>query len=186
MIQLSTLKTCLQGIISDPENQIVTGAGYNAIVEMVMNRQEHFPCIVLEEQDGGILSIQPGGFDKYPQSIWVLDRCASDENPEQYYTSTKQLLKEVAQSEVNILIANLLTDRLPSVLRFPFVKFLLELDHVYSTRGKHALLKYYGAFALQIFSNKVIRYTCDRLNGGVRINFVCQRQRAIVCVDEIS
>lgn len=95
MIQLSTLKTCLQDIISDPENQIVTGAGYNAIVEMVMNRQEHFPCIVLEEQDGGILSIQPGGFDKYPQSIWVLDRCASDENPEQYYTSTKELLKKV-------------------------------------------------------------------------------------------
>lgn len=63
-----------------------------------MNRQQDFPCVVLEEQDGGILSIQPGGFDKYPQSIWVLDRCASDENPEQYYTSTKELLKEVIAS----------------------------------------------------------------------------------------
>lgn len=98
MIQLSTLKTCLNGIIADTEKQIVTGAGYNAIVEMVMNRQQDFPCVVLEEQDGGILSIQPGGFDKYPQSIWVLDRCASDENPEQYYTSTKELLKEVISS----------------------------------------------------------------------------------------
>ena len=98
MIQLSTLQSCLQNVIGDPDKQVVTGAGYNAIVEMVMNRQEHFPCIVLEEQDGGILSIQPGGFDKYPQSIWVLDRCASDENPEQYYTSTKELLKEVIAS----------------------------------------------------------------------------------------
>lgn len=98
MIQLSTLKTCLQGIIADTEKQVVTGAGYNAIVEMVMNRQQDFPCVVLEKQDGGIFSIQPGGFDKYPQSIWVLDRCASDENPEQYYASTKQLLKEVVAS----------------------------------------------------------------------------------------
>lgn len=98
MIQLSTLKTCLQGIIADTEKQVVTGAGYNAIIEMVMNRHQDFPCVVLEEQDGGIFSIQPGGFDKYPQSIWVLDRCASDENPEQYYASTKQLLKEVVAS----------------------------------------------------------------------------------------
>lgn len=98
MIQLTTLKSCLQGIIADTQKQVVTGAGYNAIIEMVMNRQEDFPCVVLEEQDGGILSIQPGGFDKYPQSIWVLDRCASDENPEQYYASTKQLLKEVVAS----------------------------------------------------------------------------------------
>lgn len=98
MIQLSTLKTCLQGIISDPENQIVTGAGYNAIVEMVMTRQEGFPCVVLEDQDSGVISIQPGGFDKYPQSIWVLDRCASNENPEQYYASTKNLLKNVVAS----------------------------------------------------------------------------------------
>ena len=98
MIQLATLKSCLTGLIADPEKQVVTGAGYNAIVEMVMNRQQDFPCIVLEEQDGGIISIQPGGFDKYPQSIWVLDRCASNENPEQYYASTKQLLKGIIAS----------------------------------------------------------------------------------------
>ena len=60
----------------------LTGMGVdNAIIEMVMNRQQDFPCVVLEEQDGGILSIQPGGFDKFPQSIWVLDRCSSTENP---------------------------------------------------------------------------------------------------------
>lgn len=98
MIQLATLKSCLTGLVANPEKQVVTGAGYNAIIEMVMNRQQDFPCVVLEEQDGGILSIQPGGFDKYPQSIWVLDRCASNENPEQYYVSTKQLLKEIISS----------------------------------------------------------------------------------------
>lgn len=98
MIQLTTLQSCVADLVANTEKQVVTGAGYNAIIEMVMNRQQYFPCIVLEEQDGGILSIQPGGFDKYPQSIWVLDRCASDENPEQYYTSTKQLLKEVIAS----------------------------------------------------------------------------------------
>lgn len=98
MIQLTTLQSCVADLVANTKKQVVTGAGYNAIIEMVMNRQQYFPCIVLEEQDGGILSIQPGGFDKYPQSIWVLDRCASDENPEQYYTSTKELLKEVIAS----------------------------------------------------------------------------------------
>lgn len=97
MILLSTLKSCVSSLteITSATAQVVTGAGYNAIVELVMNRQTDFPCIVLEDQDGGVLSIDPGGFDKYTQSIWVVERVGMGEDPETHYTSTKALLKKV-------------------------------------------------------------------------------------------
>lgn len=100
MIHLDTIKLCCSDTIyfPDVDKQVITGAGYNAIIETVMTRQQSFPCVILEEQDSGVLSIQPGGFDKYPQSLWILDRCASDENPELYYIKTKQILKDLISS----------------------------------------------------------------------------------------
>lgn len=97
MILLSTLKSCVSslGEITDATKQVVTGSGYNAIVELVMSRQTDFPCIVLEDQDGGVLSISPGGFDRYTQSIWVVERVGAGEDPEPHYNSTKALLKKV-------------------------------------------------------------------------------------------
>lgn len=119
MLQLYYFKDSVRDLVTDVNKQVVTGAGYNAIVELLLTRQKDFPCIVLEDPDGGELSSRPGGFDNYTQSIWVMDRVGANQNPEPFFTSTKTLLKKV--------VARLI--RLNSGEEFPKIKNL-DLSHI--------------------------------------------------------
>ncbi|MBQ8957629.1 MAG: hypothetical protein IJ057_03885 [Bacteroidales bacterium] len=99
MLTIDYLKTILRGemptSVTNPKEQIMEGAGgYDGIIALIQTKNIS-PAIILENSDIGEFLINPGGFEKTSQSIWVMKMAPKDGNRSKIQRECKAMMKKM-------------------------------------------------------------------------------------------
>ena len=104
MLTLSYLKKILRGeipAISNLEKQVIeSAAGYDGIIALIQTKGIS-PMIILEQCEFGEFSIQPGGFIRTSQSIWVMMKVPNDDSRQKIQEECFNMMKKIIKVFVN-------------------------------------------------------------------------------------
>lgn len=99
MLTLDYLRTIIKGKmpndISKPSTQIIEAAGgYDGIISLIQTKNIS-PMIILEQSEMGEFSVNPSGFLKTSQSIWVMKMVAKEEDRRKVQDECFDMVKRI-------------------------------------------------------------------------------------------
>lgn len=98
MLTLEYIKSVLQSesYITDIDEQVIeSDAGYDGIVEILEQRPETDPVILLENASSGNFSANPDGLEFTSQTIWVMSRVSFNEDRKTVQSNMKTLMRRI-------------------------------------------------------------------------------------------
>lgn len=97
MLTIDYLQKKLRGniaVLSKSDQFIECAGGYDGIISLVQTKGVS-PAIILENSEIGEFSVQPGGFIKTSQSVWVMKMRTREENRSKTQEECKALMVQI-------------------------------------------------------------------------------------------
>lgn len=99
MLTLEHLRDIIRGKMSNdilkPSTQIIESpGGYDGIISLIQTKSVS-PMIILEQSEMGEFSVNPGGFLKTSQSIWVMKMVAKEEDRRKVQDECLDMVKRI-------------------------------------------------------------------------------------------